>query len=137
MVVGRFENSLSPGLITRWKTHSGFQSPIGEIPGNSMSTSNRTDPQKRKQNPRLRQSLPSYYSIKFGLNFIKGGVIVVIPVLRPCIDTGIHLELEFKVMGLNWALVCRDFSPGLLSEPYICCELSFLLIFLVFLFQSL
>ena len=77
MVVGRFGNSLSPRLATRWKKHSGFQNQIGEIPRNSMSISNKTDPQKRKQNPRLRQSLPSYYSVKFGSNFIKGGVIVV------------------------------------------------------------
>ena len=79
MVVGRFENSLSPGLVTRWKMHSGFQSPIGEIPGNSMSTSNRTDPQKKKSNPGLHSLLPSYSTCKFGSNLIKGGVIVVNP----------------------------------------------------------
>ena len=79
VAVRRFGNSLSPGLATCWKKHSGFRNQIGEIPRNLMSISNKTDPQKKKQNPRLHQSLPSYYSIKFGSNFIKGGVIVVNP----------------------------------------------------------
>ena len=79
MVVGRFGNSLSPGLATRWKKHSGFRNQISEIPRNLMSISNTTERQKRKQNPRLRQLLPSYHAVKFGLNFIKRGVIVVNP----------------------------------------------------------
>ena len=72
MVVGRFGNSLSLGLATHWKKHSGFRNHIGEILRNLMSISNKTDPQKRKQNPRLRQLLPSYHDVKFGSNFIKG-----------------------------------------------------------------